>query len=121
MATKQFIPPVEAARPKKRMPLSSEPAALRSWAAFLAPKEVEPMRLFSIPHHGSNRRVFRLDSATESVGGRVHEMTEQPYVEAAQQHPLGGAPSNPSRFAARVLRDRFPADIEEQIEQAWGD
>jgi len=116
MATKQILSPPEVSfrAPFKR---SSRPEALQAWKEFLAPKEVEQMRLLTAPHHGS-RAVLQLGTAVESNVGRAPMVRESAQ---SRQRPSEGAPSNPSRFDAHVLRDRFPPDIEEQIEQAWGD
>lgn len=117
MALRQLSTPNEVSV-RSRFKRSSRPEALQAWAEFLAPKEVEQMRLLTMPHHGS-RAVLRLGTAVEPNVGRA------PMVRGSAQTPEQsspeGAPSDLSRFAAHVLRDRFPPDIEEQIEQAWGD
>jgi hypothetical protein len=76
------------------------------------------MRLLTVPHHGS-KAVLRLRTAVEPNVGRAPMVIGS--AQTRRQAPSEGAPSNLSRFAAHVLRDRFPPDIEEQIEQAWGD
>ena len=117
MALRQICPPDEVSvRP--RFKRSSRPEALQAWAGFLAPKEAEQIRLLTMPHHGS-RTILRLGTAVEPNVGRAPMVRGS--AQTPQQASPEGAPSDPSRFAAHVLRDRFPPDIEEQIEQAWGD
>lgn len=118
MALRQISPPDEVSfRP--RFKRSSRPEALQAWAGFLAPKEAEQMRLLTMPHHGSSRAALHLETAAEPAIGRA--LVVGGLEQTSQQASPEGAPSDLSGFAAHVLRDRFPADIEEQIEQAWGD
>ena len=51
----------------------------------------------------------------------AHEVPRQFGVAPKGLYAVEPPPSDMSRFLAHALRDRFPADIEEQVERAWSD
>jgi hypothetical protein len=76
------------------------------------------MRLLIAPHHGASHKALRQEAGTRRL---FVTALNQALVESAWGGSAApdAAPSDLAGFAAHALRDRFPPDIEEQIEQAW--
>lgn len=56
-----------------------------------------------------------------TLGQQYWRVAESSGGDKAELSKPEAVPANLQGFAAHITRDRFPADIEEQIEQAWGD
>lgn len=83
------------------------------------------MRLLMVSHHGWPQRAPSLallqESGTQRIFVTALHQNQSSGSAPAIPDPVApeGAPLDLSGFAAHALRDRFPPDIEKQIEQAW--
>ncbi|MBK5219340.1 MAG: hypothetical protein JJE35_06115 [Thermoleophilia bacterium] len=90
------------------------------WSGFTA---LEREALPRETNEGDFFMPIAISTKDSTLGENYWRVAESPHVAAGgiQFSKPEGAPANLHGFAAHVVRDRFPADIEEQIEQAWGD
>lgn len=126
MTTKQIASLSESSSRKEFRRAVSQPQPLREWAEFLfGPKEMGSIRLLMVSHHGSLQQAPGLELLREVDTRRIfvtalhHPQEGGPASTTPDSASSRGVPLDLAGFAAHALRDRFPPDIEEQIEEAW--